>query len=154
MTNSSASACLRPRSISRSLNTIARLPFCCRKMNGSGAQNFVAYSMSGSTSLAATIRRVVLFFVLLMLFCYACWRYRQPDRLQNVGCSRNARARPTHETLASAHSELPSQNPMQQRKQSKRRYNQNNRVEDKYTKFDPEIAFLRAEENVRSVAAT
>ena len=41
-TNSSTLAVLRPRSISRSLKTIVRFPFCSRKMNGSPAQNFVA----------------------------------------------------------------------------------------------------------------
>src|SRR6266567_5807915 len=92
-------------------------------MNGSRAQNLVAESMSGSVSLAATIRRVSPFRILDFILI------------------------PSH------YFQLLSQNPMQPNKQSKCGDNQNHCVKCKHANLESEVTFLQAEEHVRFFAA-
>src|SRR6516162_2924147 len=101
--------------------------------------------MSGSCSLAATMRRAGLVFVLLIS--------DSRDSSTSLGMTncKSGDVSPHFES-ASAHFELFSQNPMQQHQQYEYGHHQHSRVESEHAKRDSEIAFFETEKHVRLTA--
>src|ERR1044071_2781436 len=101
--------------------------------------------MSGSCSLAATMRRARLIFVLLIS------NSRDSSTSLGITNCKSGDVSPHFES-ASAHFELFSQNPMQQDQQYNYGHDQHSRVESEHAKRNAEIAFLEAEKHVRLTA--
>src|SRR5512133_3404749 len=102
--------------------------------------------MSASCSLAATIRRAGLVFVLLIVRFQRFLDFARNDKLESDGVSPIPKS-------GSANFQLFSQDPVQQDKQYERGHDKYNGVEGEHADRNSEIAFLETEKYIRLIAA-